>query len=150
MREGADILPFAAAPGETGFEPIGGGEYSIKSWEEYVTIAYGKGVKPIFVGDLKSLYSFKVKEEEAGEEDKTCESSNQKSISGYIFQVFADSMIMINDEGVQFKITYSSCTKALANIKEYGLSPGDIVILKGLKENDKDEIKATQMTCIRR
>lgn len=144
-------MPFAAAPGETGFEPIGGGEYAIESWEEYVEIAYGKGVKPIFVGDLKSLYSFTVQEEEeAAEGDETCGAANQKSISGYILQVFADRMIMINDEGVQFTITYSSCTMGLANAQGYNLSPGDIVVLKGVKESDKDEIKATQMTCIRR
>jgi len=39
---------------------MGGGQYSIKSWDEYVEIAYGRGVKPIFFGDLKSLYSFKI------------------------------------------------------------------------------------------
>lgn len=60
LQEGVDLLPFAAAPGEKGFEPIGGGKYSIKSWKEYVEVAYGKGVNPLFIGDLESLYSFKI------------------------------------------------------------------------------------------
>lgn len=151
LREGAEILPFAAAPGESGFEPIGGGEYSIKSWEEYVEVAYGKGVKPLFIGDLKSLYSFKIKEEEnIQKEDETCGAENQKSVSGYILQVFVDGLVVINDEGIQFRINYSQCTKALANVKEYNLTPGDVIVLKGVKHQEKNEITATQMTCIRR
>ena len=81
---------------------MGGGEYAIKSWKEYVEIAYGKGVKPLFIGDLKSLYSFLPEEEveteaEAKAEEKGCDVPRQKAISGYIIQVKPASMVMIND-----------------------------------------------------
>ena len=151
LREGVDILPFAAAPGESGFESMGGGEFAIKSWNEYVEIAYGKGVKPLFVGDLKSLYSFLPEEEvEAGGEEKGCDVARQRAISGYVIQVKPSSMVMINDEGVEFTITYSKCTKALANMKNYRMAPGDIALVKGEKDDGKNEIRATQLTCIRR
>ena len=152
LREGVDILPFAAAPGESGFESMGGGQFAIKSWKEYVEVAYGKGVKPLFVGDLQSLYSFLPVEEEAEAEveEGGCEVERQKAISGYVIQVKPASMVMINDEGAEFEITYSKCTKALANKEGYNLSPGDIALVKGEKAEGRNKIRATQLTCIRR
>lgn len=56
---GANILPFAAAPDASTFgTAIRDGAYSIQSWPEFVKTVYGTGVKPIFTGDLNSLYSF--------------------------------------------------------------------------------------------
>lgn len=146
--EGADILPFAAAPGESGFEALGAGKYAIKSWEEYVEIAFGKGVKPLFIGDLQSLYSFKTKEGEGEADEKECASENQRSISGYIIQVFSDRISVINDQGELFDISYADCTMALANVESYEFANGDIVVLKGVQEGH--HIKATQLTTIRR
>ena len=115
LREGVDILPFAAAPGEEGFEPIGTGEYAIKSWSEFVRIAYGN-VEPLFIGTLDKLYEFKLQNAQ-GEGD--CESSELKAVSGYILQVLDDRFVMITNEGKQYAISYSACIVTLANIQSY-------------------------------
>lgn len=90
------------------------------------------------------MYSFKITEEEGGE----CAAENQRSVSGYIIQVLNNSIRMINDEGNEFEVSYSSCTKALSNVKGYEFAAGDIVVLKGVQNDNK--IDATQLTCIRR
>ena len=61
MRDGAGILPYAAAPSDNGYtvDATTGG-IKIKSWIDFVLSSYGVGVKPLFVGDLKTLYSFKL------------------------------------------------------------------------------------------
>ena len=127
---------------------MGGGEYAIKSWEEYVETAYGKGVKPLFVGDLKSLYSFDMGYQDKKEED--CENKALKAVSGYILQVFDDSFVMITEEGEKFVVKLNGCTKSFANMKGYNLDAGDIAVLKGIKGQADNEIIATQLTCIRR
>lgn len=83
-------------------------------------------------------------EEEAGE----CAAENQRSVSGYIIQVMDSGIRMINDEGNEYQISYSSCTRALSNVKGYEFAAGDIVVLKGVQNDNK--IDATQLTCIRR
>ena len=128
---------------------MGGGEFAIKSWEEYVEVAYGKGIKPLFVGDLKSLYSFDMRFEE-GEGEDQCEDKELKAVSGYILQVFDDSFVMITEEGEKFVVRLNTCTKSFANMRDYSLDAGDITVVKGIKGGSDSEIMATQLTCIRR
>ena len=61
MRDGAGILPYATAPSDTGYtvDATSGG-FKINSWTDFVLSSYGVGVKPLFVGDLKTLYAFKL------------------------------------------------------------------------------------------
>ena len=101
-------------------------------------------MKPLFIGDLKSLYSFKVEAEQEGE----CEAPNQRSISGYIIEVKEKHISVINDEGKVFDVSFDECTKALSNMENYKFANGDIVVLKGIQEGNI--IKATQLTSIRR
>ena len=107
-------------------------------------MAFGQGVKPLFIGDLKSLYSFKVDPEEEGD----CAAENQRSISGYIIEVKEKHISVINDEGKLFDVSFDECTKALSNVEDYKFANGDIVVLKGFQEGNI--IKATQLTSIRR
>ena len=111
-------------------------------------VAFGKGVKPLFIGDLQSLYSFKAKESSGEADEKECSSENQRSISGYIIQVFSEKISVISDHGELFDVSYADCTMALANIESYEFANGDIVVLKGVQEDH--HIKATQLTTIRR
>ena len=67
LRDGAGVLPFAAAPSDSGLGDGSAaaagntnGAFPINSWSDFVRLAYGGGVKPLFTGDLKSLYSFKL------------------------------------------------------------------------------------------
>lgn len=56
---GANILPFAAAPDASTFgNALKDGSYPVQSWPDFVKSVYGTGVKPLFTGDLNSLYSF--------------------------------------------------------------------------------------------
>ena len=58
LKEGADLIPFAAAPDSTGVNLVDG-IYQIASWQEFINSAFGFTVKPLFTGDLKTLYPWK-------------------------------------------------------------------------------------------
>lgn len=64
MRDRVSILPYAAAASEDANAPAAvlrpDGTFSINSWSDFVAAGYGSGVKPLFVGDLKTLYSFRL------------------------------------------------------------------------------------------
>ena len=63
LKEGADILPYAAAPESTGVEyDEESGSYRIQGWNEFVDDAYGPSIKPLYVGSLSNLYSFKLQQ----------------------------------------------------------------------------------------
>lgn len=52
-------MPFPAAPDATTFgNPLRDEAYPIGNWPNFVRSVYGAGVKPLFSGDLNSLYSF--------------------------------------------------------------------------------------------
>lgn len=61
-------MPFAAAPsGGNGLNGgNGNGGFTISSWNDYIRSVYGASVKPTFVGDLNTLYSFKLPGQGAG------------------------------------------------------------------------------------
>ena len=111
---------------------MGGGKYAIKSWEDYVEIAFGKGVKPIFVGDLKTLFSF-IPGQFSGSlrEENECSPGILTAISGYILQVKTNSIVVITDDGTQYEVKFNKCTISLSSQENYQLTPGDIIVLKG-------------------
>lgn len=70
MKEGADILPFAAAPDSNGLAQGEDGVYQLDSWNSFVSAAFGVNVKPLFTGDLKTLYPWKFTNN--GADQNTC------------------------------------------------------------------------------
>lgn len=62
MKDSANILPFAAAPSAPAGTGVSGGAgaFPISSWNDYVRSVYGSAIKPIFVGDLNTLYPLRL------------------------------------------------------------------------------------------
>lgn len=74
-----------------------------------------------------------------------------KAVSGYILEVKDDYFTILTENGDQFSISYSPCTKSLSNRENYALTPGDIIILKGIPDQTQsNKMKATQLTCIKK
>ena len=122
------MLPFPAAPENGGYVSSEAGQYGIESYADHVISGYGASVKPLFVGDLKTLYSFRSGQ---GADSSECDEAQQRSISGYILQVSDSSFNMITEEGDKFEISLAPCALGLSNIQNYSFAPGDIAVLKG-------------------
>lgn len=61
LKEGANVLPFNAAPSaDDQWSGDSGAPIPIGNWPDFVTATYGGGVKPLFVGDLYTLFGFTV------------------------------------------------------------------------------------------
>ena len=85
LRQGADILPFPAAPDNSGVTESDG-SYQITGWGSFVSEAFGVSVKPIFTGDLKTLYSWRFSEL-ATDSEEECATNGLTSLSGYVLNV---------------------------------------------------------------
>lgn len=169
------MLPYAAAaPAESYNSAAVAGEngsFTIKSWSDFVSAGYGAGVKPLFVGDLKTLYSFKLPAAQpaastdsaangangangvvtevngaaAGAGD--CATNNLRAFSGFIVGVAPGSIRVLGDGGATFQVGYSACTTALANKANYSLTVGDVVVIKG-QPTGSNSFKAVNIACL--
>lgn len=129
LQEGVvNLLPFPAAPENGGYVTSEAGQYQIESYAEHIRSGYGSSVKPLFIGDLKTLYSFRASERTPSDE---CSQAQQRSVSGYILQSNESSFNMITEDGEKFEVTLAPCTLALSNVQNYSFAPGDIAVLKG-------------------
>mgnify|MGYP000193280790 CR=1 FL=1 len=168
MRDGAGILPYAAAPSGNGYTVDNtNGAYNIKSWTDFVLASYGVGVKPLFVGDLKTLYPFKLPASApaadtgaaAGTTGATtgaagattaggdCAAKNLKALSGFIVGVYPNSFKILSDNGGSFEVTFSDCAVGLASKPHYSPAVGDVVAIKGVAKN-ANSLRATQVACV--
>lgn len=158
MRDGAGILPYAAAPSDNGYtvDATTGG-IKIKSWIDFVLSSYGVGVKPLFVGDLKTLYSFKLPfggsntdaNGVAGAPNNECSASANKSyraLSGFLVGVNKNSYRILSD-GRAIEVTFADCAAGLANKLNYVPSVGDVVVIKGFVGN-ANSFRATQVAFV--
>ena len=167
-------MPYAAAaPAESYNSAAVAGEngsFTIKSWSDFVSAGYGAGVKPLFVGDLKTLYSFKLPAAQpAGSTDSAangangavtgvagaagaagagdCATNNLKAFSGFIVGLAPGSLKVLGDGGATFQVGYSACTTALANKANYSLTVGDVVVIKG-QPTGSNSFKAVNLACL--
>lgn len=157
MRDGAGILPYAAAPSGNGYTVDNtNGAYNIKSWTDFVLASYGVGVKPLFVGDLKTLYPFKLPASApaaaTGAAGATtaggdCAAKNLKALSGFIVGVYPNSFKILSDNGGSFEVTFSDCAVGLASKPHYSPAVGDVVAIKGVAKN-ANSLRATQVACV--
>jgi len=166
LRDGAGILPYAAAPSDNGYtvDATTGG-FKINSWTDFVLSSYGVGVKPLFVGDLKTLYSFKLPvsgsntdanangstgtNTNAGAGNNECNASasrNYRALSGFIIGVNNNSYRILSD-GKAIEVTFADCAVGLANKPNYVPSVGDVVAIKGFARNT-NSFRATQVACV--
>lgn len=133
LKEGADILPYAAAPSGTGVTEDEGA-YGITGWNSFVAEAFGSAVKPLFTGDLATLYPWKFKTEEANlrEDEQICAQEGLTSLSGYVLSIQGDTINMIDsNSGTVYEIKIANCTLNLANEEDYTAESGDIIVVKG-------------------
>ena len=131
-----------------------------------MTNGYGAGVKPLFVGDLKTLYSFKLPQgasgaataasgADSGASGSTgaasaagdCATNNLKAFSGFIVGLAPGSFRVLGDGGATYQVAYSGCTTALANKPNYSLSVGDVVVIKG-QPTGASSFKAVNLACL--
>ena len=170
MRDGAGILPYTAAPSDYGYSvDATTGGFKINSWTDFVLSSYGVGVKPLFVGDLKTLYSFKLPVSGsntdananangstgantngvAGAGNNECNASasrNYRALSGFLVGVNNNSYRILSD-GKAIEVTFADCAVGLANKQNYVPSVGDIVAIKGFARNT-NSFRATQVACV--
>ena len=145
LRQGANILPFAAAPISSA-QISEDGTLAINSWGEYVLTTYGASVRPYFTGDIRTLYSFRPGGMTSNLQQE-CQAENERAMSGFVIQVGDASFRMLVDAQV-FNVNYSDCTMGLSNIKDYSLIPGDIAVVKGEMKDDKS-LQATSISTVR-
>jgi hypothetical protein len=167
LRDGAGILPYAAAPSGNGYTvDATNGAYNIKSWTDFVLASYGVGVKPLFVGDLKTLYPFKLPASApatpaapaagaapaatgavAAIAGGDCAANNLKALSGFIVGVYPNSFKVLSDNGGSFEVTFADCAVGLASKPHYSPAVGDVVAIKGVAKN-ANSLRATQVACV--
>lgn len=157
LRDGAGLLPYAAAaPADSYNNAVVAGDngaYNIKSWSDFVSSGYGAGVKPLFVGDLKTLYSFKLPAADSaaangnGNGNGDCAANNLKAFSGFIVGLAPGSLRVLGDGGNTYQVGYSSCTGALANKQGYSLAVGDVVVVRG-QPTGANSFKAVNLACL--
>ena len=115
LKQGADILPFAAAPEGNGVTESEG-KYHITGWGSFVAEAFGQSINPIFVGDLETLYSWKFTDEANLRADEECDKTGLSSLSGYVLNVDENSINLIDSNTDQiYQVNIADCTMNLAN-----------------------------------
>lgn len=78
----------------------------------------------------------------------TKDATPQRALSGFVISSANGSFKVFTNTGSSFDISYSPCTLALASQPNYSIKVGDIVVLKGLPNND-GVIHATQCSFVK-
>ena len=141
------------------------GEFRIRNWNNYLSLAFGQGVHPAFRGSVTKLYPFNFLSvvegknlwNNYGEEEKKekkveekCEEapSSARVASGTVIEVGEKSFKVRLDNGQVYNINVDTCTKMNSNKANYKMQAGDEAIVKGSSEG-YSKMKASQVTCLR-
>ena len=121
-------------------------------------MAYGAGVDPNFKGSVTKLYPFsfssmvhgnKVKNDQQEGHSGVCGGYGPVRVaSGVVTEMYDHGFRVMIENGQQYDIEVSDCTRMSANKKGYKMRKGDKAIVKGAQKT-YSRMHASQMTCLR-
>ena len=134
------------------------GSFKIKDWTHYLSLAFGAGVHPAYIGSVTELFPFNFLSSVDGtyiennynykQQGGACGGNGPvRAISGTVSFIGEDSFKVRLDNGEEYDISIDPCTKLNSNIDGYKLSIGDEAIAKGAQKIGRS-LGASQVTCL--
>lgn len=136
------------------------GSFTISSWTNYLSQAYGAGVNPAFSGSVTELYPFSFSSVVSGNNLM----NNIRGASGGVISSCGGSQPVVSTTGVvsavrdtSFDITTSNgsvstvnvapCTTLNSNRANYIISSGDVAVVKGTQQSS-NVYNSQSVTCL--
>ena len=184
----SDALPYSIVPNGNGQTPAGTpygnnpsgsplgpisqhgngapGEFVVKDWTHYLSLAFGRGVHPAFRGSVTKLYPFNFLSIVSGrtirnEYDEIVHEKPKvqnnggvcggngpvRAASGEVISIGQDGFKVRLDDGQVYDIHVSPCTKMNSNVAGYSMKMGDEAVVKGTQVG-YSRMNASQVTCL--
>jgi hypothetical protein len=159
LQQNTAGLPFPSAPSDSGLLGGIGAINSVDSINAYLLRAYGAGLNFSMLSsffDLRMLYNFGGNSIRSNCPDAIMSSDSSASASsassiysglGKVKSVQSGNTVVVStDEGEQ-TINLDACSLKLANLPNYSLNVGDILVWKGKSNGKGGDWYANQITC---
>lgn len=160
LQQNTAGLPFPSAPADSGLLGGIGAINSVDSINAYLLRAYGAGLNFNLLSsffDLRMLYNFGGNSIRSNCPDAIVSSASAPSSSsgssgysglGKVKSVQSGNTVVVSTDQGEQTINLDSCSLKLANIPNYNLNVGDVLVWKGKSNNGNSaEWYANQITC---
>lgn len=146
------------------------GSFTVSSWTNYLSSAYGAGVNPAIVGSVTRLFPFNFLSGVSGNQAVNTQVVNnygirgerddgfaggcsrgasltQRVTVGSVVAVRGDSFDVRGDDGKTWTINVAPCTQLNANVANYQVQVGHQAVVKGYA-NGSSAFDGTLVTCL--